>query len=238
MKWVWMMGSTLWLPIATTQALAQGSEARVGVGVLSTRQNVFAGQTLSQGSASLTAADFLVRGDLAGLYGRYITGTVGTHSFRGIDGRLRMAELRFMVGPPIFSVEAGLARRARAGSLANTPDKLVRFGVRSSALLGNSGFTVSAGAGAYGRSDSTPSVTKKQFGLVGWEAVTGVFYQIPHGIPLYVSLGYRYERIRSEKDFPSFAKEELSSVQLGAGFRYMGRSKPRQTAPTAGLKTP
>jgi hypothetical protein len=226
------------------QAGAQASEARFGLIALSNRQNVLGTQGLAQSSASITGIEFLARGDAAGIYGRYLTGTLGNQSFRGADGRLRMGELRFMLGPPLFSVEGGYVLRARAGSLSDNRDKLVRLGIRSSTVFGPTGLSLSLTVGAYVRSDSVLNTTTsgttpdKKFGLVGLEASTGVFYQFPRGIPLFVGLGYRYERIRSEQEYIPVTREELSGVLLTAGVRYMGRKKPKATAPSTTPPTP
>jgi hypothetical protein len=214
-------------------ASAQYLETRVGALVIPTRQNLLNAQGLSHNTGTVSGGEFLLRNDAFGLYGKYLTGTVGTASARSDDGRLRLADLRVMIGAPIFSVEGGYGRRARSGSISDGADNLVRFGARSSVDLGPSGLSLSLSANAVGRSDSVPATsgasTSKKFGVVGWEAATAVLYQ-HHRAPVYIMLGYRYERIRSEKEYAPIRREELGGVQIGIGVRYLRPAKPRSKA--------
>lgn len=204
------------------------SEVRIGGMMISTRQNVLGGGPIVQASSSLTGAEFLARNDALGVYARYLTGAIGNVSARSQSGELRMAEAHAILGAPIFSIEGGLALRARSASLGELRDKLLRGGVRSAIPLGPSGLTVTLSVGAYARSDSIPTGTggtNKKLGLVGWEAVSAVIYQAPRRFPFYVILGYRYERVRSEEKYPPIRREELSGIQLGFGLRHVTGKK-------------
>jgi hypothetical protein len=92
--------------------------------------------------------------------------------------------------------------------------------------------------GAYGRWDSLPDAVNpsrtardKQFGLVGWDALSSVIYQPPARVPVYVMLGYRYERIESEEGYPPIRREELSGVVLSFGLRRFVRKPPSGKTP-------
>jgi hypothetical protein len=191
---------------------------------LSSRQNVVGPNGLIHNSGTLTGAEVLARTSGLGLYARYLTGSIGENSFRGPNGGLRMAEARVMIGAPVFSVEGGFALRARSTSLGKPRDELARVGARSSIWLGPSGLSLSLAGSALGRGDKEGDHTK--WGVVGWEAVTAILYQAPRGLPFYATLGYRYERIRSEAGTPPIQREELSSIVFGIGIRHVKWRKP------------
>jgi hypothetical protein len=206
-------------------AMAQPSEVYVGALALASRQNVVGPAGLIHSSGTLTGAELMARASGIGLYARYLTGSIGENSFRGPSGSLRMGEARLMIGAPIFSVEGGVALRSRSSTLAEPRDELVRAGARSSIWLGPSGLSLSFAASALGRGDKEGGSTK--WGLVGWEAVTAVMYQAPRGLPLYATLGYRYERIRTESGAPPVQREEISAIIIGGGFRYLFWRRPK-----------
>jgi hypothetical protein len=222
----------LGLLVVPVGALAQTSDFRLAGLIMPTRQNLFTGQETYSTSAVLTGVEGQLWSGGIGLYGRYLSGTLGDRSARGPDGQLRMAEGRLLLGAPLFSIEAGYARRVRGGGLGDAGDNLFRVGLRSVVALGPGGFSLTFHAGAYGRSDSVrgnapASSLRKELGVVGWEAGTGLIYQAPSGLPLYLMAGYRFERVRSELGFPPIQREELSGLVLGGGLRYLGRRSPR-----------
>ena len=223
--------TSLGLVMVTSVAHSQAFEARIGAMLLASRQNVLGTAGLDHSSGSIAGAEFLVRNDAVGLYGRYLTGEVGNLSARGTDGRLRMADVRVMFGAPIFSVEAGYTLRTRSGSLAKPRDNLIRGGVRSGVWLGPSGFSLSLSASALARADHNGD--SKKVAIVGWEGLSALMYQAPKGMPFYLMLGYRYERLRTEEANPPIQREELSSIVVGAGFRHLGfRKRAASTAVT------
>lgn len=207
-------------------AASQSTDLRLAGIIMTTRQTVHDGEEVYRASAPLTGAEILLWPGGIGLYGRYLTGTLGDHSARGPDGGLHQAEGRIILGAPVFSVEGGFTRRVRGGRRLSDPgDNLIRAGVRSLLALGPSGLSVSLQAGAYGRNDSVPSTgeARKKLSVVGWEAATGLVYQAPHGLPFFVTVGYRFERIRSEADYLPVHREELSGLVFSAGLRHLGR---------------
>lgn len=199
---------------------AQSGEVRIGGMLLSSRQNVVSGAGLDQASGSISGAEFLVRNEGVGLYGRYLTGKVGELSALGPDGRFRMLDGRLMIGPPVFNLEGGVALRARSGSLAEPRDLLFRAGARSTIWLGPSGFSLTVAASALARSERPENSPNKKLRIVGWEATTAVFYQLPR-LPIYAMLGYRYERLRASEEAAAPGREELSAIVLGAGLRHL-----------------
>jgi hypothetical protein len=208
--------------LATSAAGAQ-SEVRLGGQVISARQNLLRPQGILQGTGSLTGIELLAGGSGAGIYARYLTGSVGSASIAGTTGDLRAAEGRLWVGSLVFSIEGGYLFRARAPGLSGPRDNILLGGARSMIALGPSGLSVGLTVTTYVRMDSVesddPQNPERKLDLVGWEATTGVFYQAPRGIPLYASLGYRYERLRTPSGTPPVHREELSGLVLSGGFR-------------------
>lgn len=218
------------LLLAPSVSQAQKSEFRLGGMFLGTKLNAV-GVGPTGISSTVTGVEAMAQGDGMGLYGRYLSGDFSS-SAGAAAGQVRSMEVRLMIGPPVFSVQAGYVRRDRTNPLSSQTDNLLLAGGRSSVRFGPSGLTLNLSLGAYVRSDSVPepgsSSPGTKVGVVGWEAMSGVVYQMPRGIPFYFQLGYRFERMRSEAGYPPVRKEELTSLVFGVGLRHLKFSKPAE----------
>jgi hypothetical protein len=130
------------LALLPSVSWAQTTEQRIGVMLLASRQNVLGTAGLDHSSGTITGAEFLVRNEGAGLYGRYLTGEVGTLSARGPDGHLRMADMRILLGPPVFNIEGGYTIRTRASSLAKPRDNRGALSEGTPAVLLHAGISL------------------------------------------------------------------------------------------------
>jgi hypothetical protein len=204
------------LLLLATGLHAQGpkSEVRVGAALLSTDRTVFSSGLSEQSRGTLTAFEFLALGDGAGIGLRLYRGDFGG-SLAG--GDIRQAEASFLIGSPVFSFTAAYGRRARGTSLTSDFLGYGRAGLRSMLTLGASGFAVElAGAGLF----SSVGQPEKAITSVGREGQVGLIYQLPRGIPLYGTLGYRYLWFKNH-DRAGLTREETSSLILGVGVRHV-----------------
>jgi hypothetical protein len=219
------------LLLAPAVSHAQKSEFRLGGLFLGMRLNAIGGTPPTGLSSTVSGVEGMAQGDGVGLYGRYLNGSFSS-SAGAAAGQVRSMEVRLIIGPPVFSLQAGYVRRDRTSPLSSQTDNLLLTGGRSSVRFGPSGLTLNLSLGAYVRSDSAPepgsSSSGTKVGVVGWEAMSAVVYQAPRGIPLYFQLGYRFERIRSEEGYPPVRKEELSSIVFGVGLRHLAFRKPAE----------
>lgn len=203
-------------------AQSPGFEFQLGGIWLSAKENVKPGGSssaaISRGAGSLLGGDFLLRASGAGLAGRYVVGDLDPSRGTFPAHRLHLADARLMIGPRSFALEGGANYRRLEIS---NPDSVrqwlsIRAGARSAIAIGASGLhTVLAGA-------YVPYVVEDggRSGGSGWEWEVGLSYS-RRGIPLYVSLGYRYQTFQPEttKDAP---QSELGGVYLAGGL-HLGR---------------
>jgi hypothetical protein len=164
-----------------------------------------------QVSENLKGGELLWRGKGAGIFLRAYSG-----SYAPTLSDLLELDARLLVGPRPFTMEFGYGQRGPDFSFpADSGLRYGRGGVRSTWVLGTSGFQTSFGGGVYISPDSSDSDKLK---VSGWDAETSVVYQVPRGIPLYALLGFRFERISSA--FGEGKGEEISGVLIGVGLRF------------------
>jgi len=222
---------TIVVLLLPSSLVAQSGEYRLGVFLRSSDRNMQIAPNVGRGSATLRGAELLVRNDVAALFASYSTGEFSATSGIGGDGPVREARALVGLGPPELTLEGGYYRRARGSSLSEQSENLIQLGARSTLNLGPSGFVISLAAATFVRSDSTLG-SSNELRPVGWIAETGLLYQAPRGLPFYASLGYRYERIRSNRNVTPVRHEELSAIVFGVGLRFVPRIKEPPPAAT------
>lgn len=207
---------------------AQDAEYRLGVFLRASDRNLQAAQSLGRSSATLRGAELFLRNDVVALSASYATGDFGVTSTPGAGGPLREGRATLGLGPHILTLEGGYYRRARGTSLSEQAENLVHLGARSTIRMGPSGLVISLAAAAVLRNDSAATgsgASSSGMRPVGWTAETGLLYQAPRGMPFFASLGYRYERLRSNRNLTPVSHEELSAVVFGIGLRLVPRRR-------------
>ncbi|MGH7561194.1 MAG: hypothetical protein ACRENB_09240, partial [Gemmatimonadales bacterium] len=200
--------------LCATGVQAQGPrvEVRANAAVLSTERTVFASGLVDRSRGTMTGFEFLARGEPLGIQLRLLRGAFDG-SLSG--GDLRQAEATLLVGAPEFHVAAGYGRRARGSSLTSGFLGYGRVGAKSILTLGSSGVAVELSAVAL---LSPVGETEKTLTSVGREGEVALIYQLPRGLPLHTTLGYRYQWFKNQGRAGS-SREESSSLVLGVGLR-------------------
>lgn len=230
--------SLLLLSCIPSILVAQGGEYRLGLSLASTRRNMMPNPgSLGRGSATMKGVDLVLRSDLAGLFANYTSAEFGSSAGTGADGPVKSAVVGVGIGPRIWTIEGSFYRRSRGSTLSDGAENMWTLGAHSTIDLGPSGFTASLAARAIARNDSisggSTNTLDHEFRIVGWLAETEVLYQAPSRIPLFVSLGYRFERVASNRNVVPMRREELSGIVFRLGVRHLsrGRPKPEPAAP-------
>ena len=166
-----------------------------------------------EGEGSLAGGEFLLRAQAIGLGGRYLVGEMDSSRGRFTPGKQHIADARLILGPQPFAIEiGGMYRRVEADS-TERQWFYGRVGARSTFFIGASGVAVTF-AGAY-----YPYIYEdtEESGGRGWEGETSVRYS-RRGIPVYVSLGYRYQTFQPKTKNQS-PQSEISGLVLSGGLR-------------------
>jgi hypothetical protein len=135
-----------------------------------------------------------------GLFGRYLSGTVGP-----VSGQ-HVREGGILLGSHDFRIEVGYAERL--GALTDTTYRIVRGGFTGTSDLGTSGLAIRLRANVLVPFERLNGEAKR---TLGWEGETGIAYTW-NRVPLTASVGYRLERLF---DLPR--DQELSGLVIGFG---------------------
>lgn len=210
--------------LATPAAAQKQTELRLGGMTLATRRHVAFDSSVGRASTSRTGGEFLLRGDGGGIGVSYLKGDFGTGLGAGF-GQLTLLEGTLMLGPRAFAIEAGYRRQTTGAKLFGDDEgeDLILAGANSFVDLGPSGFGISFAGGGIARikKDSLGSGGGKPE-IAGWRVSTGLLYQAPRGIPLFVFAGYRFERFKTpERSGIPSRREEMSGIVIEGGIRWL-----------------
>jgi hypothetical protein len=216
----------LLLAMAPAAAAAQDSLPKrvhtivqIGGVALSGRRTIETLEGVGRASATLTGAELFIVGDV-GLNVRIVRGDFSNLGGIQAAGGFLRGHARMLFGDgEIFKLDLGYVRRSITKSF-NDALSMARAGGRSSLRLGESGFTAIIEAGVYGMIRD-PGTGKSEAAMVGGDLESALIYRLPRGLPLYLKLGYHYERF-SDKLLQPKRAEEIGSVVFGGGL-HLGR---------------
>jgi hypothetical protein len=200
-------------PPASAAPRSSNVEFRVGgIMISGDRSYEFLGDVRST-TGSIQGVDFLFRGKAAGVSFRSMTGTFGDQP------HVTSADARLLLFPQVFSIVAGVGRRALWSELnAATPTQfdVGIAGISSTVRIGGSGLRTNISASVYLPAGETSDRIKG-----GMEGEASLIYTLPR-VPLFVQLGYRTEVFTSKNnDFE--VPEEVRGIRLGGGLQLGGR---------------
>jgi hypothetical protein len=195
----------------STLSTQSGLEIRAGfIGQLSHR-NAELEQQLGTGSGTLIGFEGQARWRMIGGWVRGFGGRFSADSSTEAAGTIRRLDLNVTAGPTVLAADVGYALRSYSGAFGTRRWSFVRVGGHSNLPLGATDLRASVLAAIYvGVSGSDDSG-----GGSGGEAETRLTYA-PDRLPLYASLGYRFERF-TVSDESEIRAEELSGIVFTIG---------------------
>lgn len=202
-------------------AAQHGGELRLGGVSMSTDRNAVEGAGVSRASGTLSGGELLARTDAVGLYVRLFQGDFAASQGATAQGRLLIGDARLLLGTRKLGLDLGYSRRAQGTQFSRGDLELARAGLRTNIRLGSSGLFAMLSAGGFVSINFDKGVNDN-VRFIGGDAETQLMYALPHGLPLYVALGYRFERLDNGGN--TFTDpEELSGVILMGGLRLGNR---------------
>jgi hypothetical protein len=222
-------------PVPTTQPAtvapkapkSGGGEFRVGGFMVSgDRSYEFGGNPVNNNTGSMKGIDVVLRSKAIGLQFKSISGEFENQP------SVANADLRLLLFPPVFTVMAGVGRRALWSSLneANpTQYNLGIVGISSTAVIGGSGLRTNFQAAAYvaqkveastGGSSGGGSAAQEEPSK-GLEGEASVMWRLPK-LPFYLQAGYRTEIFTAVSGTRS-TPEEVRGMKIGGGMVFGGR---------------
>jgi hypothetical protein len=198
-------------PAVPLRAQTPGLELTIGGSSVLAKRNEAFGTAVGSGTATMTGLELSARAGSFRLSGRVLHGTF-TDSGAAAGTEVTSAEANLGLGGRVFSVEAGYGRRAFSAQLGSQVYSYARIGARSVIDLGSTGLAVSIAGAGYLDLKSVPGATIK-----GAEGETALVWT-PSRIPVYASLGYRFEQFTVGTDLGD-RPDEISGITVGAGLR-------------------
>ena len=193
------------------RARAQGLGVQAnGVAVLAKR-NAALGGAAGSGTATMTGFEFGFHAGWFGLRAQVLDGKFPGQSAVP-STEITSGEARISLGARAFSVEGGYGRRAFTGQLGSQQYAYGLAGARSTLDIGGTGISATLAGALYVNAGSVAG--SKVTGAEGETALTWS----PRHVPIFVTVGYRYEQFTvgtSAGDRP----DEISGVVLSAGLR-------------------
>jgi hypothetical protein len=209
-----LIGITVLMIVSAVPLRAQTPRLELTIGgssVLAKRNEAF-GTVVGSGTATMTGLELTARAGWFRLSGRIINGTFGADSGGTPSTQVTSAEAGVGLGARVFSVEAGYGRRAFTAQLGTQVYAYGRIGARSVIDLGSTGLAVTIAGADYLDLKSVPGATIK-----GAEGETALVWT-PSRIPVYASVGYRFEQFTVGTDAGD-RPDEISGLTVGAGLR-------------------
>jgi hypothetical protein len=210
---------------APTAPKPGGGEFRVGGFMINgDRSYEYAGNPVNNEVGSMQGIDAVLRAKAIGLQFKSITGTWGDQP------HVTSADLRLLLFPPVFSVMAGVGRRALWSDLnAESPTQFNMFmvGISSTAVIGGSGLRTNFQVAGFAAQKVTESGSSGSGGGAteepsrGLEGEASVMWRIPK-LPFYLQAGYRTE-VFTAKSGTRETPEEVRGMKIGGGMVFGGR---------------
>jgi len=185
-------------------------EVRLGGVMIAGERNSEYFDNFASGSGLVRGAEGLLRGKAGGLSFRTLSSDFGEQP------QVTSADLRLLIGPPVFTVAVGGSRRVLWSSLGSNSFDFGLAGVSTTLAIGGTGLRANAGGVMY-----FPRPTTEETMKGGMEGETSLIYTLPR-LPLYVQVGYRTElftAVSGTKESP----EELRGIRVGGGLQLGGR---------------
>lgn len=185
-------------------------ELRIGALGQSSVRNAAVASDVSAATGTMTGAELFASMGGAGLRVRVSSGAF-TEDGGGALGDVVLGEASLFLGSREIALEGGVGRRAFAGNRSTLVANYSRAGLAVTVPVGSSGFegrVIGAGIIPLG----------SDLEVTGFELETGLFW-FPKRLPVYVTLGYRYDRVTLVSD-TSERPEELGSAIVGIGLSF------------------
>jgi len=190
------------------------AEFRIGGFMISGERNYDFLNTVTSTAGSIKGVEILARAKGAGIYFRSLSGTFGTQP------KVISADARVLLFPPVFTVFAGVGKRALSGIQDKIYD-IVLAGVSSTISIGGSGLrTYISGAAIVAPDKAATGTAAAKNPSTGIEAEAAILYRLPK-VPIFVSLGYRAETFTGKSGTVK-SPEEVRGLRLGGGLQFGG----------------
>jgi hypothetical protein len=196
------------LPVLAGHAQG-GVEIRVGGIAMPSHRAAQFGGAVGTGSGLMPGGEVLLRLRYVGLTARLFGGAFSADSGTEAVGTILAGDVRALVGPRVVAADVGYGRRAFSGTLGSRSWPFARVGLRSTVALGASGLAAEVRAAYYAGLGNS--------GASGRDFETRLVWTPSH-LPLYVGVGYRFERF-STASTPEDRPEVVHGLVLAAGLR-------------------
>lgn len=193
------------------------AEFRIGGFMVSGERNYnFASSAITTATGSVRGVEVLLRGSGAGIYVRSLSGTFGNQP------KVISADARVLLFPPVFTIFAGVGKRALSSALATKVYDVAMAGVSSTVNIGGTGLrTHVSGAVLVSPQKGTTGAAAVKDPSKGIDAEAAIFYRFP-SVPLFLTLGYRTE-VFNARTGSVVAPEEVRGLRVGGGIQFGGR---------------
>ncbi len=209
----WAAGLALALSLLSVWPAAAQIDLRGGVtGYFSHRSAMLEGQA-GRGSGTMAGIELAARSKFVGGSARLFGGSFSADLGDEAVGDIGRADLSVLAGPTYVAAKLGYAQRTFTGAFGTRRWSFVRLGGQTVVPLGATGLDASVSAAVYLGVTGSHDTGKGS----GRDLETRLTYT-SSSLPLYVALGYRFERFIAD-DAGEARPEEMTGLVVVAGVR-------------------
>ena len=199
--------------VSAAAAQTPGIELRGGVtGYFSRRSAMLEGQA-GRGSGTMAGIELAARSKFVGGSARLFGGSFSADVGDEAVGDIGRVDLSVLAGPSYIAAKLGYALRTFTGAFGTRRWSFVRLGGQTVVPLGATGLDASVSAAVYLGVAGSHDTGKGS----GRDLETRLTYT-SSSLPLYVALGYRFERFVAD-DAGGARPEEMTGLVVVAGVR-------------------